>query len=68
MTKNQLYHRFGPKLIDAIVQVTLDEINILRSHAGLSLRTDAQVVDAIGDKLENIPDYNWMIEINKKEV
>ena len=60
MTKEQLYHRFGPKLIDALTQVMLDEINRLRKEVGLSPRTGTQVVNAIGNKLENIPDYDWM--------
>lgn len=60
MTTEELYHRFGPKLIDALAQVMLVEINILRAEAGLSLRTGQQVIDAIENKLENIPDYDWM--------
>lgn len=60
MTREKLYQCFGPKLIDAITQVTLDEINILRDAVGLTPRTGQQVVDAIANKLENIPDYEWM--------
>ena len=37
--REELYHQFGPKLLDAVVQVTLSEINILRVEAGL-LRLD----------------------------
>ena len=60
MTKDQLYHRFGPKLIDALTQVMLDEINRLRKEVGLPPRTSTQAVNAIANKLENIPDYEWM--------
>ena len=60
MTREQLYQRFSPKLIDAFVQVTLDEINLLRAEVGLPLRTSKQVIDAISNKLENIADYAWM--------
>lgn len=60
MTKDELYHRFGPKLIDALTQVMLDEINLLRSEMGLSLRTGQQVIAVIANKLENISDYEWM--------
>ena len=62
MTKEQLYRRFGPKLIDALVQVMLDEINLLRVEHGLVQRNGAQLVNAIANKLENIPDYDWMKE------
>ena len=60
MTKEQLYQHFGPKLIDALAQVMLDEINLLRTEHELPLRNAQQVVDAIADKLENIPHYDWM--------
>lgn len=60
MTKAELYRRFGPKLIDALTQVILDEINLLRSEIGLSSRTSQQVINAIVNKLENISDYEWM--------
>jgi len=62
MTREELYHRFGPKLIDAFAQVVLDEINLLRAKHGLNTRSKQQLVDAIATKLENIPDYNWMNE------
>lgn len=62
MTREMLYQKFGPKLIDALAQVMLDEINLLRAEVGLPARTGQQVVTAIGNKLENIPDYPWMLE------
>lgn len=60
MTKAELYKKFGPKLIDALVQVILAEVNILRVRVGLSPRTGTQVIDAIANKLDSIPDYDWM--------
>lgn len=63
MTREQLYQQFGPKLIDALTQVMLDEINLLRAEHDLAQRNGAQLVDAIANKLENIPDYDWMKEI-----
>ncbi len=63
MTKKEFYDNFGPKLIDALAQVMLDEINLLRAEHGLSQRNGAQLVDAIANKLESIPDYDWMKEI-----
>ena len=63
MTREELYQKFGPKLVDAFAQVVLDEVNLLREHVGLPVRNSAQLVDAISNKLENIPDYNWMKEI-----
>lgn len=56
----ELYQNFGPKLIDAVVQVTADEINILRIEAGLPERTNEQIIDAISTKLDSIENYDWM--------
>lgn len=58
-TREELYKKFGPRLIDAVVEVTLDEINIIRDELGLPLRTGTQVVDAISNKLDGIPLYPW---------
>ena len=63
MTREELYHSFGPKLIDALAQVMLDEVNLLRAEHGLVQRNGAQLVDAIASKLENISDYSWMKEM-----
>jgi len=59
-TREELYQKFGPKLVDAVVQVILDEINILRVEAGLSERTGPQVVDVLNAKVDSIPNYDWM--------
>jgi hypothetical protein len=65
MTRDELYRYFGPRLIDALAQVMLDEINLLRTKAGLSLRTEQQAIDAIANKLTSIQKYDWMIEQDK---
>ena len=60
ITKEKLYQHFGPKLLDAVVQVLKDEVNILRQEAGWPERTHQQVLDAIDQKLKQIPNYPWM--------
>lgn len=62
MTRDELYQKFGPKLIDAFVQTIWDEINVLRAEQGFRQRSKQQVIDVIANKLENIPDYDWMKE------
>jgi len=62
MTREELYQRFGPKLIEAIVLIIKDEVNILRANASLAERTDQQIIDAIETKLTAIEDYPWLIE------
>ena len=61
-TREELYRKFGPILIDAIVQIIKDEINILRVKAGLSERTNQQLITAIDNKLKTIPLYPWMLD------
>jgi len=61
-TRAELYRKFGPLLLDAVVQIIIDEINTLRVNAGLSERTNAQAVDAIAAKLDTMSQYDWMNE------
>lgn len=63
MTREELYRRFGPKLLEAIVLLVKDEINLLRTQHGLPARTNQQIIDALESKLSNIPDYDWMDEL-----
>ena len=60
MTREEIYRLFGPLLIEAIVLIIKDEINILRTNAGLPERTNQQVINAIEAKLNSLPDYDWM--------
>ena len=64
MTREELYRRFGPMLIEAIVLIIRDEINILRSQHGLPERTNQQIMDAISNRLSNLDEYDWMKEQN----
>ena len=58
--RSALYQHFGPKLIEAVVRVVRNEINVLRTEAGLPVRTHEQVVQAIETELNQIEDYEWM--------
>ena len=59
-TRDELYHAFGPKLIEAIALVIKDELNILRAEHSLADRTSQQIVDAVETKLASITDYDWI--------
>ena len=59
-TREELYQKFGPKLLEALVLVVKDEINILRVEAGLEERTGAQIVNALSSKLDGLSNYEWM--------
>jgi len=60
MTRDELYERFGPLLIEAIVLIIKDEINLLRQQHDLSERTNQQIIDTISNKLSILSEYDWM--------
>jgi len=60
MNREDLYKRFGPLLIEAVVYLMLEEINILRSELNLPERENQQLMNAINNKLTNLPKYDWM--------
>lgn len=60
ITRDELYQKFGPILIEAIVLVIKDEINILRTQAGFEPRTNEQIKNAVDQKLQGLSKYNWM--------
>lgn len=60
VTREELYKKFGPMLIEAVILIIKDEINILRSQYGLSGRTNQQIMDALENKLASLSKYNWM--------
>lgn len=62
-TREQLYIKFGPVLLEVIVIIIKDEINLLRVQAGLPERTGQQMRDSISDKLDVTSTYAWMEEV-----
>jgi hypothetical protein len=60
MTRGELYKTFGPILLEAIALIIKDEINLLRQQHGLPERTNQQIIDAIENKLNTLPKYDWM--------
>ncbi len=60
MTRQELYRKFGSMLLEAIVLIIRDEINILRTNAGLPERTNTQIMTAIDNKLKTLSKYDWM--------
>lgn len=59
-TRDEVMRLFGPKQIEALALVTLDEINILRRKLGLSPRTKSQLLEAVNKRISSLPDYEWM--------
>lgn len=63
ITRAELYRKFGPILTEALVLIIKDEINILRVKAGLTERTNNQIMTAIDNKLQTLNKHNWMSEV-----
>jgi len=60
--RSQLFQMFGPKLIEAFLELILAELNELRTRRGLPPRTKQQLYDQIIDHVTHLPDYDWMTE------
>lgn len=60
ITRDDLYHKFGPILIEALALIIKDEINLLRAEHSLPERTNQQIMDAMETKLENLTPYDWL--------
>lgn len=63
-TRQELYQKFGPILLETIVLIIKDEINVLRAQHGLEPRTKEQMMDSVNTKLSTLPLYDWMNEIS----
>ena len=61
-TRADLYGKFSPILLEAVVLVIKDEINILRTEVGLEPRTNQQLITALEIKLDGLELYDWMKE------
>ena len=60
MNRQDLYQKFGPLLVEAVVLIIKDEINLVRAQLGLSERTNQQIIDVVSNKLETLSEYDWM--------
>ena len=59
-TRDKLYQHFGPILIEALADILLKEINILREELNLQPRTKQQLINALKAKNDTLPLYDWM--------
>jgi hypothetical protein len=63
MDRDELFHQWGPQLLEATCLVLLDEINILRDQLSLPQRTKEQALNAVASELTDCPPYSWMENI-----
>lgn len=58
--RNEVFHLFGPKLLEGFLELLLSEINELRTREGLPPRTKLQAYEEIMNHATTLPDYDWM--------
>ncbi len=61
-TRDDLLHKFGPKLFEALFLVLLEEINTLRPGQGHPTIAMEDLIDSASNHVESLPDYDWMGE------
>ena len=59
-TRDELYQKFGPIIIEAVIRILFNEINTLRQNAGLPARTVQQAIDALETQIGQLSKYGWM--------
>ncbi len=58
--RSEVFHMFGPKLLEGFLELILAELNELRVAAGLPPQTKQQAYDEIMNHANSLPDYEWM--------
>ena len=60
--RDDLFMKFGPKLLEAMFLVLLDEINNLRPGQGQPTITLDDLISGASNHVTTLPDYSWMSE------
>ncbi len=60
--REELYRRFGPLLLEAMILVLLEQINVLRDNQGMPEITEQDLIDSLENHLSELSPYNWMTE------
>lgn len=60
--REEITEQFGPKLFESLINATLNEINTLRTNAGLPAKTTDEFLTFIKTDLPTIEDYDWSKE------
>jgi len=58
--RDELFRRFGPRLLEATMLVLLEHINYLRKEQGLPEITEQDLIDSLNNHLSEIEPYDWM--------
>lgn len=58
--RDNTYHKFGPLLLEALIDSMLEEVNELRINAGLQPRTKEYFLGKSNNNQNHLDDYDWM--------
>lgn len=58
--RNKLFRKFGPILLEAIVRITVEDLNRIRAHVGMQHITEEMFMDQINNDLGHLELYDWM--------
>lgn len=62
IARDKLYQHFGPLLIEALTEITFEEINTLREKLNLKPYTKQTLLNALKAKLDTLKEYDWTKE------
>ena len=59
--RDEVFHKFGPILLEACLLIVYTEVNIIRGHLGLAPRTLEQFLDQVNNHIATLDPYDWQI-------
>lgn len=60
--REELYRKFGPLLLEAMLLVIVEQINVLRDEQGMPEITEQDLIDSLNNHLSELTPYDWMNE------
>jgi len=58
--RDELFRKFGPILLEAVILVILEEANRIRNKLGMPNLTKQDVLDELNNHLSELEPYDWM--------
>ena len=59
-TRDEVYVKHGPILLEAVCCLFLEEINQTRAKLNMPLLTIQEVIDKLNNNLNELQPYDWM--------
>lgn len=60
--RDDLMRKFGPILLEAIIRITVEDLNRIRAHVGMQPITEQMFMEQINNDLAHLEPYDWMQE------